>query len=181
MWSTLTTPGSLGFTVRQSCRHGGGFDVEMARSKIFQARTTHNLQHPAQNRPWTEDIYSFSNWLARQLADLSIFASWGKISFMALSPSEEKYLLRLFYLLWNMIGWSGHVMWQANILCYMLSRVTDCARRILQRITKSCLITNNIDKILPYLCNIFFITQFNLTMDPIPIVLLKLIYAKFEI
>jgi len=56
-----------------------------------------------------------------------------------------------------------------------------------QIITKSCQITTkkyttkNIDKILPNLCNIFFIKQFNLTMDPVLIVLLTLIYAKFEI
>ena len=34
---------------------------EMARPNIFQARTAHSPQHPAINRPWTEDIYSFWN------------------------------------------------------------------------------------------------------------------------
>ena len=35
--------------------------LEMARYKIFQAGTDHCPQRPAHNRPWIEDIYSFSN------------------------------------------------------------------------------------------------------------------------
>jgi len=48
--------------------------LEMARSKIFQARTAHSPQHSVQISP------------------------------RAILPSEAKYLLRLLGLLWNMIG-----------------------------------------------------------------------------
>jgi len=55
------------------------------------------------------------------------------------------------------------------------SRVPDCARCFCQTITKSCKIANNIDKILPKFCNIFFIKRFTFSMTPIVFRLLKLI------
>ena len=42
-------------------------------------------------------------------------------------------------------------------------------------------LTNNIDKILPKFCNIFFVNRFISTLDPKLIVLLKLISAKIRI
>jgi len=66
----------------------------------------------------------------------------------------------------------------------------DCARCLLPNKYKILLnslpnyreyITNNVDKILPKFCNMFFIKRFTLIMDPILIVLLKIIYAKFDI
>jgi len=44
-----------------------------------------------------------------------------------------------------------------------------------QTITKSCQITNNVVEILPKFYSIFFIKRFTSTMEPILIVLLKLI------
>jgi len=77
------------------------FNVEMARSKIFQARTAHSSQHPAHNRPWTEEIFSFSNhgllknWqtplfcLLRQNIFHGYFAFRGKISAVTILPFVE--------------------------------------------------------------------------------------------
>jgi len=51
---------------------------------------------------------------------------------------------------------------------------------IMKSCQMNCQITNNIDKILLKFCNISLIKQFTLTMDPIPIGLLKLILTKFK-
>jgi len=90
--------------------------IEMARTKIFQARNAHSLRHSAINRPWTDYIYYLSN---RPVHDP--LNNWQSCLFChlmqsprAILTSEAKYLLRLFCLLWNMIVWSGHVMWQAQ-------------------------------------------------------------------
>jgi len=64
------------------------FRLEMARSKIFQARTAHSPQHPAHNRPWTEDIYSFSNRPAHGPLN-----NW---QIQLILPPEAKYLSWLF-------------------------------------------------------------------------------------
>jgi len=58
--------------------------LEMAWSKIYQARTTHSPQHPAHNHPWTEDIYSFSNRPAH-----CPLKNWQTPLFL---PPEAKYL-----------------------------------------------------------------------------------------
>ena len=62
----------------------------MARSNIFQARTTHSLQHPAHNRLWTKDIYYFSNRPTHGPPN-----NWQTCLFL---PPEAKYLPWLFRL-----------------------------------------------------------------------------------
>ena len=61
------------------------------------------------------------------------------------------------------------------------SKATDCAWCILPNNYESCRITNvrnNIDKILPIVCNVFFIERFTLSLDPILIVFLKLAVSR---
>jgi len=77
--------------------HKVGSALEMARSSIFQAWTTLVRNIQPSNRPWTDNISSFSNWPVHGPLDnwhSCIF--WGKISAMAIFPSEAKYLLTLF-------------------------------------------------------------------------------------
>ena len=68
------------------------------------------------NRPWTDNIDSFpnrpplgplNNWQSCLCCLLKQNISKGYL------PFEAKYLLRLFCFLWNIIGCSGHIMWQA--------------------------------------------------------------------
>ena len=99
-------------------------NIEMVRSKIFQARTAHSPQHPAHIRLWTEDIYSFSNRPARGPLN-----NWQ--SPLILAP-EAKYLSWLFCLprqniCWDYFAFCGTwlvevVMWcdNHNIQSYML-------------------------------------------------------------
>jgi len=90
------------------------YSVEMVRSKIFQARTAHSPQHPAHNRQWTEDIYTFSNrpahgplhnWqtcifsLLRQNIFHGYFAFPGRISAETILPFVEH----------DWLKWSCHV------------------------------------------------------------------------
>ena len=73
------------------------YSVEMVRSKIFQARTAHSPQHPAHNRQWTEDIYTFSNRPAH-----GPLHNWQTCIFF---PPEAKYLSWLFCLPRQNICW----------------------------------------------------------------------------
>ena len=50
----------------------------------FQARIAHSPQHPAHNRPWTEEIYFFSNQSAHGPLN-----NWQAPLIL---PPEEKYL-----------------------------------------------------------------------------------------
>jgi len=72
-------------------------ELEMVRSKIFQARTTHSLQHPAHNRPWIEDIYYFSNRPAHGPPN-----NWQS---PLIFPPEAKYLSWLYCLPRQNIWW----------------------------------------------------------------------------
>jgi len=91
--------------------------LEIVRSKIYQAWTTIACNIQPINCRCTEDIYSFSNWpahdalnkrqtyiffLLRQNVYRRYFALWGTIS------AEN------IWFMWNIIGWRGHVVWQAH-------------------------------------------------------------------
>jgi len=97
---------------------------EMARSKIFQGQTTHTPQYPAHNHPWTEDIYSSSNW--------PIHGPLNNWQSPLILPPEAKYLSWLFCLprqnmCWDYFAFCGTwvtevVIWcdNHNIQSYML-------------------------------------------------------------
>ena len=80
---------------------------------------------------------------------------------------------------------SGNTVRQHHCVKQSRAESPDCAPCILPNIYKilpnykTC-IANNIAKTLPIICKFIFIERFILTMDPVLIVLLKLIQAKFE-